>query len=319
MTKYLCLSATCAKTSGSFMENNILPARLRKFEIPGRVAFAKGNGGLPKINITTGRSTAEIYLHGAHLTGFQKNGELPLLFIGRLSHFAPGKAIRGGVPVCFPWFGPREGDVMHGFARITEWNLIETAATPDGGMTVRFQLPSPAADAAWPAFRAEFVVAVTDQLAMELMVTNESADRNFDFENCLHTYFAISDINQVSIAGLQGAPFDDFAAGAGGTRKLENDSALRITKETNRVYPDSTGTVEIHDKKFQRTIRVEKFNSHSTVVWNPWTTQKMPDDFDPAEHKHMVCVESGNLKQNKISLPPGKFTGLKVVLSSRPL
>ena len=298
------------------MEMTIFPGRLRKFEIPGRVTFANGNGGLPKINITTGCSTAEIYLHGAHITGFQKNGEPPLLFMSRLSQFAAGKAIRGGVPVCFPWFGPREGDVMHGFARITEWNPIETTATSDGGVTVRFRLLATAANAAWPVYRAEFVVAVTDQLAMELVATNESADRNFDFENCLHAYFAVSDINQVSIAGLQGAPFDDFAAGAGGTRKVENGSVLRITKETNRVYPGATGTVEIHDKKFQRTIRVGKFNSHSTVVWNPWTTQKMPDDFDPAEHTHMVCVESGNLKQNKISLAPGKSTGLKVVLSS---
>jgi D-hexose-6-phosphate mutarotase len=208
---------------------------------------------------------------------------------------------------------------MHGFARITEWNLIETAATPDGGVTVRFRLPATVAHTAWPAFRAELVVTVTDQLAMELMATNESADRNFDFENCLHTYFAVGDIAQVSITGLKGAPFDDFAAGAGGTRKAENGSVLRITKETNRVYPDATGTVEIHDEKFQRTIRVGKFNSHSTVVWNPWTTQKMPDDFDPAEHKHMVCVESGNVKQNKISLPPGQTAALKVVLSSRPL
>ena len=154
---------------------------------------------------------------------------------------------------------------------------------------------------------------------MELIATNESADRNFDFESCLHTYFAVGDIREVAIAGLKGALFDDFAAGAGGTRKVENDSVLRITKETNRVYPDATGTVEIHDKKFRRTIRVGKFNSHSTVVWNPWTTPKLPDGFDPAEHRQMVCVESGNVGQNKISLPPGKSTGLKVVLSSRPL
>jgi D-hexose-6-phosphate mutarotase len=300
------------------MEITAVPQQLRKFEIPGRVMFANGGGGLPKINITTGRSTAEIYLHGAHVTGFQKNGEPPLLFMSRLSQFVAGKAIRGGVPVCFPWFGRREGNVAHGFARITEWDLIETAATPDGGVTVRFRLPSTAANAAWPAYRAELVVAVTDQLAMELIATNESADRNFDFENCLHTYFAVGDIRDVSIAGLNGAPFDDFAAGAGGARKVENDSVLRITKETNRVYPDATGTVEIRDQKFQRTIRVEKSNSHSTVVWNPWTTQLTPG-FDPAEHRQMVCVESGNVKQNKISLPPGKTAGLKVVLSSQPL
>src|ERR1039458_4682278 len=123
------------------METTSLPGRLRKFEIPGRVTFANGRGGLPKINTTPGRSTAEIYLHGAHITGFQKNGEPPLLFLSRLSHFAAGKAIRGGVPVCFPWFGPREGGGVHGFARITEWELVATNVTHGGGAALRFRLP----------------------------------------------------------------------------------------------------------------------------------------------------------------------------------
>jgi glucose-6-phosphate 1-epimerase len=298
------------------MEMTIFPERLHKFEIPGRVTSAHGNGGLPKINITTGRSTAEIYLHGAQVTGLQKGGEPPLLFLSRLSQFAAGKAIRDGVPICFPWFGQREGDVIHGFARITEWDLIETAATPDGGVTVRFRLPSTAANAAWPAYRAEFVVAVTDRLAMELIATNESADRNFDFENCLHTYFAVGDILDVSIAGLKGAHYLDKTDKS--ARKLESADAIRITAETNRVYPDTPSAVEIRDAKFRRTIRVDKSGSAATVVWNPWTTQLMPD-FDPAEHRQMVCVESGNVGQNKLLLAPGKTAGLKVVLSSRSL
>ena len=301
------------------MDNIHLPAPLRKFEIPGRVAFAAGRGGLTKINVTAGRSAAELYLHGAYITGFRKNGEPPLLFMSHRSQFAAGKAIRGGVPICFPWFGPREGDVMHGFARITEWDLIETAVSPKGGVAVRFRLPPTAAAAAWPALRTEFVVTVTEQLMMELITINESADRNFDFENCLHTYFNVGDIAQVSLAGLEGAAFLDFAAGANGARRSGENSPLRITKETNRTYLDTTSAVELRDESLRRTIRVEKFNSRSTVVWNPWTTQKMPDDFDPAEHRHMVCVESGNVKQNKVSLPPGQTAALKVVLSSRPL
>jgi D-hexose-6-phosphate mutarotase len=295
------------------MEMTIFPERLRKFEIPGRVTFAHGNGGLPKINITTGRSTAEIYLHGAHITGFQKNGEPPLLFLSRLSHFAAGKAIRGGVPVCFPWFGPREGGGVHGFARITEWELVATNATPDGGAALRFRLPPTATDAAWPPFNTEFAVTVTDQLTMELVTTNRSPDRNFDFENCLHTYFAVGDIRDVSITGLKDTPFLDKTDG--GARKVEHDDALRIAAVTNRVYPDTPGTVEIRDAKFRRTIRVDKSGSASTVVWNPWTTQLMPD-FDPAEHRQMVCVESGNVSQNKIALAPGATTAIKVVLGS---
>ena len=289
--------------------------RLKKFEIPGCITLASGQGGLPKINLTTGQSTAEIYLHGAQVTGFQKNGEPPLLFLSQLSQFAAGKAIRGGVPVCFPWFGPRDGDVMHGFARTTEWELIESAAVPGSGVTVRFRLPPTAAAAAWPPFNTEFAVTVADALSMELVTTNQSPDRIFDFENCLHAYFAVGDILDVSITGLKGAQYLDKTQN--GARTQETADALRITGETNRVYPDTPGTVEIHDAKFRRTIRLEKSNSASTVVWNPWTTQLMPD-FDPAEHRRMVCVESGNVGRNKISLPPGHTAGLKVMLSSRP-
>ena len=153
---------------------------------------------------------------------------------------------------------------------------------------------------------------------MELVATNDSCDGTLEIENCLHTYFHVGDIGAVSLAGLQGAVFLDNAAGGNGERKIQNEAALRIARETNRIYLDAAGTVEIHDEQLKRIIRVEKFNSRSTVVWNPWTTQKLPDDFDPAEHAQMVCVESGNVKQNKISLAPGKSSALKVVISSRP-
>jgi D-hexose-6-phosphate mutarotase len=291
--------------------------QLRKHEIPGRVAVANGNGGLPKLVVTTKTSAAEMYPHGAHVTHFQKNGEPPLIFMSRKSYFAPDKAIRGGVPICFPWFGNRDGQPAHGFARFTGWELVETSANPDGAVTLRFALPEIPGREAWKNLRTEFVVTVADTLTMELVAANDSCDETLEIENCLHTYFYVGDISQVSLTGLQGMPFNDFAAGAAGARKVEHNAVLHITKETNRVYPDSTSTVEIRDEKLKRTIRVEKFNSKSTVVWNPWTTQKLPDDFDPAEHRNMVCVESANVKQNKISLAPGKTAALKVVLHSQ--
>jgi glucose-6-phosphate 1-epimerase len=294
------------------------PESLRKFEIPGRVTVAKGSGGLTKINVAAKHGAAEIYLHGAHVAGFQKNGEAPLLFMSRLSQFAPGKPIRGGAPICFPWFGNREGEPSHGFARISEWQLTRTSASENGAVSLAFRLPTTPGRVVWEPLRVEFNVTVSEKLIMELIATNDSAGKAIEIENCLHSYFHVGDIHQVSITGLQGAPFDDFAAGAAGSRKLENEAVLRITRETNRVYPDSAGPVEIRDENLKRTIRVEKFNSNSTVVWNPWTTQKLPDDFDPAEHKTMVCVESGNVKQNKISLAPGKTAALKVILSSQP-
>ena len=291
----------------------------KPFEIPGSVAIVLGNNGLPKVVVTSKHSTAEIYLHGAHVTHFQKNSEPPVIFMSAKSYFAPGKPIRGGVPICFPWFGNRDGEPSHGFARITEWQLVKTSVAPDGKVTVQFALPQIPGRAAWKNLRTEFVVTVGETLTMELIAANDGCDELLEIENCLHTYFHVGDIGAVYLTGLRDTPFNDFAAGDNGTCKLEHDEVLRITKETNRVYPDNVATVEIHDDYLQRKIRVEKFNSQSTVVWNPWTTQKLPDDFDPAEHKNMVCVESGNVKQNKISLAPGKSSTLKVVLSSAPL
>src|SRR6185369_3695230 len=257
--------------------------------------------------------------HGAHVTAFQKKGEAPLIFMSGKSDFADGKAIRGGVPICYPWFGPREGSVVHGFARITEWNLTKATAQPDGSVQVIFTLPdSVSVKAMWPVAKTNFIVTVSDKLTMELAVSNLTKE-NFTFEDCLHTYFSVGDINQVSITGLEKSPFDDFAAGAGGARRDAENTPLRIAKETNRVYPDAPQTVEIRDEKLKRVVRIEKTNSKSTVVWNPWTTQKLPGDWDTADYQQMVCVESGNVKQNKTVLGANQTSELRVVVSSRPL
>ncbi len=296
------------------MTANIEP--LRRHEIPGRVAVVAGHNGLARIAVTTPKSSAEIYPHGAHVTHFQKTGEPPLIFLSRKSYFAPGKPIRGGVPICFPWFGNRDGEPSHGFARLAEWELVKTAASSDGTVTLAFALPQIPGHVAWKNLRTEFVVTVTDTLTMELIAANDSCGAPLEIENCLHTYFHVGDISAVSLTGLQGAPFDDFAFGANGARRNGDPTPLCITQETNRVYPDNTSTVEIYDEKLRRTIRVEKFNSQSTVVWNPWTTQKMPEDWGQNEHLQMVCVESGNVKQNKLSLAQGTTAKLKVVLTS---
>ena len=292
---------------------------LQNHEIPGRVAVVAGHGGLAKIVVTTAASVAEIYPHGAHVTHFQKSGEPPLLFLSRKSWFAPGQPIRGGVPICFPWFGNREGGPSHGFARITEWQLLQSAVAPEGAVTLRFALPHLPGREEWNGLRTEFVVTVADTLTMELTAANETGGRALEIEDCLHTYFSVGDIGAVTIDGLQNTEFLDYAAGGNGERKIQTEARLQIPCETNRTYLDTPGTVEIRDESLRRTIRMEKYHSLSTVVWNPWTTQKLPEDFDPAEHHQMVCVECGNVRHNKIALAPGKSSSLKVVLSSSGL
>ncbi|HXB58050.1 MAG TPA: D-hexose-6-phosphate mutarotase [Candidatus Acidoferrales bacterium] len=278
-----------------------------------------GKGNLPLLKISSPKSTAEIYLHGAHITHFQKKGELPLLFLSPQSKFGEGEAIRGGIPICFPWFGGREGQPSHGLARILSWELVEPTSLPDSGVKVHLRLPQKSLKPEWSALKTEFVVTVADTLTMELSATNTSTDKTLEIEDCLHTYFLVADIGAVSITGLQGASYLDNSGEGNGERKTDSDAVLKITKETNRLYLNTTSVVEIRDEKIQRKIRIEKWNSKSTVVWNPWTTQKMPDDFNSANHKDMVCVESGNIKENKISLAPGQTLNLKVVISSAPL
>jgi glucose-6-phosphate 1-epimerase len=288
---------------------------LRRFEIPGRVSIIEGNGELPKVEVTSKAASAEVYLHGAHVTDFQINSHPPLLFMSQCSRFARHQPIRGGVPIILPWFGPREGEPAHGFARLTDWVLHETSALPDGGATLRFSLPETSAGGMWPPFTAYYVVTLTDRLALELIVTNGSRDRSFVFENCLHTYFHVGDITQTSVVGLKGAGYLDKVENY--TPKTEVADEIQFSSEVDRTYLDTTSAVEIHDPVLHRKILVEKSGSNSTVVWNPWIakSQQMPD-FGEDEYQQMVCVESGNVGRNKITLAPGHSSVLRVVLSS---
>jgi D-hexose-6-phosphate mutarotase len=289
-----------------------------KAEVLGRVTFLDGQGELPMIELTTAWSTAEIYLHGAQVTQFRKKDEPPLLFVSQCSRFTEGQPIRGGIPVIFPWFGPREGLSQHGFARIKPWDLREFTPAPDGSVSVRFRLPDCPEASAFHAFTADYIVTVNQALTLQLIVTNQSKDAEFTFENCLHSYFEVGDVTAISINGLKGLRYLDKVAGF--VEKTETSGALRIASEVDRVYLDSSGTVEIFDPRLGRKIVVEKQGSASTVVWNPWITKarQMPD-FGDEEYERMVCVESGNVASNSINLPPGGSSTLTVKLSSETL
>lgn len=291
---------------------------LKRFEIPGRVNILEGNGGLPKVEIRTSASVAEIYLHGAHVTDFKKNGEPSLLFTSQCSRFEAGQPIRGGIPVLFPWFGARNGEGAHGFARNVSWFLTETTSTPDGGASLRFAFPGTRENALWPSFSAYYVVTVTDTLALELILTNTAPGQNLALENCLHTYFTVGDIRAVSVRGLKGVTYLDKVDGF--APKTEADEAIRVSSEVDRVYLKTTSDVDICDEQLKRKIRVTKSGSDSTVVWNPWIAKAQQlADFGNDEYQRMICVESGNVASDKLTLAPGQSHTLRVALSSTPL
>jgi glucose-6-phosphate 1-epimerase len=279
-----------------------------------RVSFGEGQGDLQMVQVSTRWSTAEIYLHGAHVTQFQKREEPPLLFLSQCSRFEKNQPIRGGIPIILPWFGRREGMGQHGFARNKEWQLKEVITPADGTVTVRLRLPDSPEAGTFPSFRADYAVTVNETLTAELMVVNTS-NEPLSFENCLHTYFAVADATSISIHGLKGATYLDQVENF--AKKIDNQEAIRISSEVDRIYLNTTSPVEIADPRLGRRIRVEKHGSASTVVWNPWIAkaQQMPD-FGNDEYENMICVESGNVGPNRLTLRPGESSSLEVKLGS---
>jgi len=290
----------------------------KSLEIPGRVLFTEGNGDLARLQINTAHSSAEIYLHGAHITHFQRTNEPPILFMSQLSRFQEGLPIRGGIPVIFPWFGSREGEAAHGFARAQTWELREVSQLAQGAVALRLTLPDSPSAALFPKFSVEYTVTVGQTLAAELTVANASQDQDFTFETCLHSYFCVGDIGSASVTGLKGVDYLDKTENF--ARKTERSEHIKISQETDRIYLDTAAPVEIHDSKWQRRVRIEKSGSLSTVVWNPWIAkaQQMPD-FGNEEYQQMLCVESGNVADNRITLPAGKSCALKIEISALPL
>lgn len=284
--------------------------------IPARVTFLEGQGGMPMLKITTAWSSAEIYMHGAHMTHFQKRNEPPLLFLSEHSHFEPGEAIRGGIPVIFPWFGAREGAAAHGYARVKPWDLKEILPGADGSISVRFRLPNCPESQAYPAFTLDYVITVNEALTLDLIVANKSSNSALEFEQCLHAYFSVGDVKDASVVGLKGLSYLDKVANF--AKKTETNDAIRISSEVDRVYLDATGSVEIRDPRLGRVIHIEKEHSASTVVWNPWIAKAQEmRDFGPDEYLKMVCVEAGNVNVNKTVLAAGKTSNMKVTLSSK--
>jgi D-hexose-6-phosphate mutarotase len=279
--------------------------------LPDGVRLEKGLGGLERVALATPQGEAHVTLHGAQVTHFQPAGARHVLWVSGKSHFEggrPGKPIRGGVPICFPWFGPKAGSPSspaHGVARLLPWELVD--ATNDGAGRVRATLRLDSDEYTrrlYPNdFSATFVVTVGALLKMELDVRNTGAGPMV-FEEALHTYFSVSDARRIGIGGLEGAPYLDkveaFAS------KRGESCPIAIASETDRIYPGAFGPVTIVDDDWERRIVVGKSGSATTVVWNPWVDKaRAMADFGDDEWKEMVCVESANAGDDAVTLGPG--------------
>jgi glucose-6-phosphate 1-epimerase len=279
-----------------------------RFGRSGRVRFEPGAGGLARAVVTASESEAHVYLHGAHVTHWQPRGETPVLFLSARSAFAAGKAIRGGVPLIFPWFGARAGDPTapaHGFARAAAWTLDEVDTPDDGSVMLTLRLDaSDATRAVWPhGFAVRYRVAVGPALALTLEVENADA-APFVFEEALHTYLAVGDVRTAAITGLAGTSYIDKVDRM--TRRTEGPAPLVLTGETDRVYLGTRATCVVDDPAGGRRLVVEKAGSEATVVWNPWAERARAfADLGDDEWPGFVCIETANAADHAVTLEPG--------------
>jgi glucose-6-phosphate 1-epimerase len=278
-----------------------------RFGISNAVRFEDTPGGLVRALITGPQADATVYLHGAHITSWTPSGQQPVLFTSSRSRFEPGIAIRGGVPIVFPWFGPRADGAsgpLHGFARIAEWSLESALLRPDGAVELSLALTSNEVSRAlgYDSFHVRFRVALGAALEMEMEVHNQS-EAPFRFEEAFHTYFAVSDVRRVSITGLGNTAYVD-KTDAFARKKAER--LIRITRETDQVHLNTAARCEIDDPGWARVIVVEKEGSDTTVVWNPWIEKiRTIADMAPDDWQGMLCLETANALENAVVLPIG--------------
>jgi glucose-6-phosphate 1-epimerase len=289
--------------------------------ISGVIDFAEGNGGLIKAVITTPLARGEVYLHGAHVTHYQPTHQEPVLFLSGKSKWDAAKAIRGGVPICFPWFGSLEGRdtaPAHGFARTSQWEVVTTRSNPDGSATLEFALDgNDDPKSFWPhAFRARYSVTIGSTLRLELTVQHRNGEP-FLYEEALHSYFHVSDVHQVSVTGLAGTPYLDKLQA--GKEITEGIAPIKIVSETDRIYLDTTATCVIDDPRFNRKISIAKTGSNTTVLWNPWIAKsKAMADFGDDEWPGMLCIETCNVGPFAVRLAPGESHTMVAEIQALP-
>jgi glucose-6-phosphate 1-epimerase len=283
--------------------------------LPRAVRLEQGKGDLPRLSVESALGVAEVYFHGAHITAWHPaSARSPVLWMSRSSSFEAGKPIRGGVPVCFPWFGAHPGDPTappHGFARLRAWTLVD-AREEAGVVTLEMELADRSSPQ-WPhRFRMLYRIAVGDVLRMELEVQNTGSDE-FAYEEALHTYFDVHDIGSATVTGLEGTDYLDKVAGL--SRQRQGADPIRFTGETDRIYLDTRAACVIHDRARARRITISKNGSDATVVWNPWVdkARAMPD-FGDDEWQGMLCVETCNVNVHARTLSPGESHTMTAVI-----
>jgi glucose-6-phosphate 1-epimerase len=286
------------------------------FAIGDLARLVAGQSGLPKVRIATPAASAEIYLHGAQVTAWRPSGSEEVIFASQHSRWEEGKAIRGGIPVCFPWFRGKADDPKapaHGFVRTKSWTLESLAQKGDSICVTLATESDESTRRWWPHdFRLTLSIQAGAQLELELTVSN-TGTTPFQFEEALHTYHCVGDVRRARVAGLNGVSFLDNRDG--NRERLQNGDVVMVDA-TDNAYLNTASSLTIADPILQRRIQIEKRNSLTTVVWNPWESgAKALADLGDDEWQRMICVEASNILGSAVILAPGEEHRMTTTIS----
>lgn len=293
------------------------------FAIPGVLSFDE-HGSLVRARVTTPACSGELYLQGAHVTAWQPANEQSVLFLSEKSAFAPGKAIRGGIPIIFPWFGsrtatpedPRTDGPSHGFARTPPWKLDLCAYAADElHLSLSLEPTEASRSLGFDNFLVAYQIAFGEELKLRLSVANDG-NQPLHFEEALHTYLHVGHVEQARIHGLYETEYldknDNFA------RKTQTEPVLTLTGPTDRPYLNTTSPIVVEDLVLHRRITVTKANSKTTVVWNPWANNGLGDMTDDGWCE-MLCIESANVAEDALKLQPHEAHAMETTISVEAL
>ncbi len=275
--------------------------------ISGQLKFVEGGGGLPFIQIDNTKASAVISVYAGQVLSFQPANEPQnLMFLSEAAYYKVGKAIKGGVPICWPWFGPdpeRLGRPTHGFVRNRFWDVLRTEVRAGGDTRVTLGLTdTPETRTIWPhSFALALEITVGDSLNLEL-VTRNTAKEKFSITQALHTYFKVGHISQVVVLGLEDTGYIDKVDN--GAHKLQK-GAVTINAEVDRIYRDAPNELVIDDTALVRRIRIASQGSKTAVVWNPWEkiAAEMGDLKDD-DYQRLLCVEIANAGTDVVEVSP---------------
>jgi glucose-6-phosphate 1-epimerase len=292
----------------------------RRFGIPGLAEIVNGNGGLPKVLLASLAASGEMYLHGAQVTSWKPRGSEEVLFLSSHSRWEDGQAIRGGIPICFPWFRAKYDDPLapaHGFVRTKTWELESIVQSGDAISVSMFTESDATTRRWWPAdFRLVHRATFGPELHLELEITNNGTT-TARFEQALHSYHKVGQLQRARLHGLHKVHYLD---NTDSNRDKVQDGDVVITSETDRAYLRAPSVIELEDPTWRRRIHIAKENSQTTVVWNPWVEgARALADLGDDEWTQMFCVEASNVLDYAVHLEPGKQHQMAATIGVLPL